>query len=58
MKTIEQILVERDGLTPEEAEARVEKAREQFSKLTSFEDMWLFCEEEFGLEPDYAMQLI
>ena len=58
MKTIEQILVERDGLTPDEAEARVEKAREQFSQLTSFEDMRLFCEEEFGLEPDYAMQLI
>ena len=58
MKTIEQILIERDELSQQEAEKEVEEARNEFANLISFSDMYNFCEARFGLEPDYAEQLI
>ena len=59
MKKIEQVLMERDGLTEEEAEKQVSEAREHFMERLADGDMpFDFCEEEFGLEPDYLEELI
>ena len=46
-------------MTEEEAEDFIQEAREDFQeRLSAGEDLQDFCEEYFGLEPDYLMDLI
>jgi hypothetical protein len=55
MTQIEQILIKRDGMTPEEAKEALEAARERVSQGDDFQEV---LEEEFGLEPDYFLDLL
>ena len=59
MKNLVDTLVERDGITKEEAEKQVADVRESLmERLADGEMPDNICEEEFGLEPDYLMDLI
>jgi len=59
MKNLVDTLVERDGITKEEAEKQVADVRESLmERLADGEMPEDICEEEFGLEPDYLMDLI
>jgi len=59
MKSIKQILIERDGLTAEEAEEQIELARVELNNRLGEGAMpFDICEEFFGLEPDYLDELI
>jgi polyhydroxyalkanoate synthesis regulator phasin len=59
MKNLVDTLVERDGITKEEAEKQVADVRESLmERLADGEMPDDICEEEFGLEPDYLMDLI
>jgi hypothetical protein len=56
---IANVLMERDGYSKEEAEREVEMAREELmERLGQGEMPFDFCEEWFGLEPDYLEELI
>ena len=58
-ETIAEILVRRDGLSIEDAEALVADAREDlYNRLEAGEMPEDICEEWFGLEPDYIMELL
>ncbi len=58
-KTIVQVLMDRDGLTKEEAVKEVQDCKEElFDRLESGGDPSDICEEWFGLEPDYLMELM
>ena len=58
-KEIIRVLMERDGLTEEEAEERVDEVREMMADCeydpTECENIMY---EELGLEPDYIFDLI
>lgn len=57
--SIKKVLMERDGLTEQEAEKRVEEAKtELHERLGKGEMPFDICEELFGLEPDYLMDLL
>ena len=61
MKNIIKILMERDGLSEEEASVLVDEAREAMHNYLMDGDMESasdICEEFFGLEPDYLESLI
>lgn len=59
MKTIKEVLVERDKMTEEEAELLIADAEEDLNyRLSKGEMPEDFCEEWFGLEPDYIFDLI
>ena len=59
MDNIKDALMERDGLTEEEAQQQVEEARDELAeKFDNGEMPFDICEELFGLEPDYIMDLI
>lgn len=49
------ILMKRDGLDKEEAEEWVQNAKDQVSEGADAEEV---LEDEFGLEPDYVIDLI
>jgi len=56
---IADVLIKRDGYTREEAEREVEVAREELmARIGDGEMPFDFCEEWFGLEPDYLEELI
>ncbi len=58
--SIATVLMERDGMTQEEADARVESLREEMFDLISdgnTEEAY-YIMEEVGLEPDYLEELI
>ena len=61
MSSLKKVLMERDNLTAEQADEQIAEAREALNDylesgdLSSAEDV---CEEFFGLEPDYLMDLI
>ena len=58
-KSIKQVLMERDGLTEDEAEALIKEARQEFSeRMDKGEIPYDICEEKFGLEPDYITDLL
>lgn len=58
LQTIQDILITRDGITPEEAEELVAEAKEDLiQRLYAGEDCLDICEEWFGLELDYIEQL-
>lgn len=56
MKPIAQTLVERDGITFEEARELVADARRRVQ--LEGEDPEEILYDEFGLEPDYVMELL
>ena len=59
MKTIKEILIERDGMTPEEADDLIAEAREDLmDRLGEGEMPFDICAEWFGLEPDFIEELI
>ena len=56
MRTIEQILMDRDGLTREEAEDEIEYVRDEMMSLLEQGDISgaeEFFVDNLGLEPDY-----
>lgn len=61
MKSLKETLMQRDNMTAEEAEKAIQDARENMldylaeGDLNSAMDIYL---DEFGLEPDYIMDLI
>jgi hypothetical protein len=58
-QNIQQVLMERDGLSALEAAQLIEDAREDLAqKLEQGEMPDDICEEWFGLEPDYIMELL
>ena len=57
------VLMQRDGLSQEQAEAKVQKARAKLQKMLTRknppEDLYdTFMSNEFGLEPDYIDELL
>jgi len=59
MNRIVQVLMDRDGLTEEDAKEQVAEMMEDFhERLAEGEDPSDICEEYFGLEPDYLEELI
>lgn len=58
-KSLRDVLMERDGLTAEEADKQIAEATEELhSRLAEGDMPFDLCEEEFGLEPDYLEDLI
>lgn len=58
-KEIIRVLVERDGLTEEEAEERVDEVREMFEDCEyDSTECELIMAEELGLELDYIFDLL
>lgn len=55
MKTLKEVLMERDGLTSKEAQNLITEAR---NRVMGGEDPEEILEEEFGLEPDYIFDLL
>ena len=61
MKTIKEILMQRDGMSSTEADLDIKLAKETLAEyvedgdLESAEDI---CNEFWGLEPDYLMELM
>jgi len=59
MKTIKEVLMNRDGITESEADDLISNARMNLmDRIENGEDCEDFCMEEFGLEPDYLEELI
>ena len=57
--SIIETLMRRDGLSKEEAETQVLAAYEDLkNRLDEGEDCFYICEEWFGLEPDYNIDLV
>ena len=59
MKSIKEILIERDGMDPADADFFIAEAQEEFDEL--IEDGNLdaaenICSDWFGLEPDYVVE--
>jgi hypothetical protein len=58
-KEIIRVLMDRDGLTEEEAEERVDEVREMFEDCEyDSTECELIMAEELGLEPDYIFDLL
>ena len=58
-QNIQQVLMKRDGLSALEAAELIEDAREDLAqRLEQGEMPYDICEEWFGLEPDYIMELL
>ena len=60
-KTVKEVLMERDGMTAEEAKELIDDAGTAFYEYISNGDMNSaenVCEEFFGLEPDYIDEFI
>lgn len=59
MNSLKQILMNRDGLTSAEADEQILNARrELMQRIEDGEMPFDFCEEEWGLEPDYLEDLM
>jgi hypothetical protein len=54
-ETIKQVLMHRDGLSAEEAQAMIDDAR---LRVLEGEDPEEVLHEEFGLEPDFIFDLL
>ena len=60
-KTLKQVLMERDKISSEKADQKIYKAKLKMNKYLSkgnYEKAEDICQECFGLEPDYMMELI
>jgi len=59
METIKEVLMRRDGMSESEAEDFITEAKEEmYYRLEHGEDAYDICQEFFGLEPDYLMELL
>ena len=61
MKSLKQTIMDRDGLTSEQADADIKQAKEAIQEYLEYgdtESAHEVCEEFFGLEPDYLLELI
>ncbi len=59
METIKEVLMRRDGLSEDEANYLIINATEDFHfRCELGENPNDICEEWFGLEPDYIMELM
>lgn len=59
MDSIKKVLMERDGMSESEADELIKDAKaDMFDRLADGEMPDDICEEWFGLEPDYIMDLM
>ena len=61
MEDLKSVLMTRDGLSLEDAQACINDARETLNECLmdgNMDDAMDICMSEFGLEPDYLMDLI
>ena len=61
MKALKDVLMERDGITADEADAKIneaQKAMMQYIEDGDDEGAYDVCSEYFGLEPDYLMDVM
>lgn len=59
MESIKEILMRRDGMTSDEADDMIADAQEDFDeRINDGELPYDFCEEWFGLEPDYLIEFM
>ena len=58
LESIKSVLMTRDGMSEREAEELIVDARNDMMERASNELLEDICEEWFGLEPDYIMELI
>jgi len=61
LRDIKDILMERDGLSEEEAKDRILDAKAELQCLLEDGDLVAaedICKDHFGLEPDYVIQLL
>lgn len=59
MKSIKEVLMIRDGMTPAEADAAIKECRDElFERLDNGEMPEDILLEHFGLEDDYLLELI
>lgn len=59
MESIKQVLIRRDGMTADEADDLIQEAKEDLhERLDAGEMPFDICEEWFGLEPDYIMDIM
>lgn len=61
METIKQVLMRRDNMSEETAEDAIEEAKEilqEYLEEGDQEAAFNVCQECFGLEPDYLMELM
>ena len=60
METIKEVLMNRDDMTAEEADKLIADAKEELHSLLAEGntcDAYEICNDWFGLEPDYIMEL-
>ena len=59
MSSIKNILMKRDEMTAEESDTLIQEAKKDLFERIKQGDMPMdFCEEWFGLEPDYLIELL
>jgi len=59
VKTIKEVLMERDGMSDTEAEELIQEAKVDLQgRLAEGEMPFDICQEYFGLEPDYIIELM
>ena len=61
MESLKQVLMRKDGLTSEEADEAISEAKENLMDMLEGGDTLSamdICDEEFGLEPDFIMDLL
>jgi len=57
--TIKEVLIERDGMSPNNADELINQATQDLNeRLLNGEMPFDICEEWFGLEPDYIDELL
>ena len=59
-ESIKQVLMKRDNLTEKEAEKAIDEARKDLYEKIRKGDMSAhdICQDHFGLEPDYLLELL
>jgi len=59
METIKEVLMKRDGITETEAADLIADAVAELNyRLANNEDAFDICQEYFGIEPDYLIELL
>lgn len=59
MQSLKSVLMERDGMTDKQAQEQIEYAKaELHERLAAGDQPHDICEELFGLEPDFLMDLL
>ena len=59
METIKEVLMKRDGITENEADDLIADAVAELNyRLANNEDAFDICQEYFGIEPDYLIELL